>query len=645
MPTINWPAGSELWTPTKTLLRDIERASGDITSKSRTYVDVETKYGTKYTLRQQNYTEYIRDPRFELMCASVAIDSAPVMKMTKPEFDEFARQHNWHETTVIAHNTMFDGLILAEKYGVRPAKWHCTLSLVRALFQGSIDADIDSMATFLGLPGKSGILPKVKDRGWNDLTPAEQEAMLDYCANDTTVCRTIDEVFTPALPEKERELLHMTLQQFLEPKLFLDLPKLAELLEETKAGRQRLIIASGVEPQGKKTAEDRLRSSREFAKILTAQGVETPTKWSKKQEKDIEAFSKTDLPWLRLVQTWRETGQTHLVALAEARMNCASSTHITRPARLALMGANNRPVGAAYNYFGAHSGRWSGGNKLNFQNFKRKGKIRKSIVAPKGYVLVVADSSQIELRFNAWFNDERWMLDTLRRGECIYRRAAGIIYGIEHWMGLDKDSPERFVGKVSELGLGYGMSGPKFNDTLALGAMGPPIFMTQAQTNHIVYEVYRPSHANIVSGWNYLGQMLHHMQDKRCKVDKKCVEFRHEGIVLPNGTRLVYHGLHQDPDENLVYFANGAWHKIYGGLTDENIIQGLARVGVSENMLEIKRELPIVMHTHDEIVALAKEQEADAALAFMIDVMSRPPSWAPDIPLAAEGGYDYCYSK
>ena len=53
----------------------------------------------------------------------------------------------------------------------------------------------------------------------------------------------------------------------------------------------------------------------------------------------------------------------------------------------------------------------------------------------------------------------------------------------------------------------------------------------------------------------------------------------------------------------------------------------------------------VVLTVHDEIVVIAPEENADAILNKLIDYMTVPPTWAPDLPLAAEGGYDKGYSK
>lgn len=642
--------------PTAAMIRDIQRASKIFKSCRRVVIDFETFYGTKYSLRSNkiNYTEYVRHPLFAIMCVSIKIDNQPTRKLTKAEFEFWLTTLTpewWLETDIIAHNMMFDGLILAEKYDIRPARWLCTLSLIRALFQGSIGADLDSVAAFLGLPLKPKILESVKDRHWEDLSVDEQERLMAYCAHDVDTAAAIADIFFPTLPTSELDLMHLTLQQFLEPKLFVDEANLQVEINRVFAERAALIAATGLPDiieNGKTiTAEKQLTSKTRFADILRANGIEPPMKWSNKQETEIEAFSKTDLDWVRLVNTWRQEGRTQLVALADARMNCASSIHMTRPQRLLELGKNQQPIGAAYNYYGAHTGRWSGGNKLNFQNFKRKGAIRRTIIAPKGYVIVVVDASQIELRFNAWLHGEHSTLDTLRAGKCVYRRMAGKIYGLTELMAdaLASDAAERFVGKVAELGLGYQMSGNKFNDTLALGSMGPAVFLDKAVTDHIVYNIYRPEHPNIVNGWKFLQDMLPQMMHKDCRIDWKCLEFRNNGVRLPNGMMQMYDGLRFESESAMCYHADGMWKYIYGGLFDENLIQGLARIPVGDAMQRIRQHVPVVLQTHDEIGALAREEEADAVLAMMIDEVSRPPHWAPDIPLKAEGGYDYCYSK
>ena len=154
----------------------------------------------------------------------------------------------------------------------------------------------------------------------------------------------------------------------------------------------------------------------------------------------------------------------------------------------------------------------------------------------------------------------------------------------------------------------------------------------------------------------------------------KGIKIEKEALLLPNGMRLHYPDLHvafdseeetepseagkslfkkakkpkEKPLKRLVsasYASTKGRTHIYGGLLTENVVQALARIFVASVMVKVSKKYRIVMMTHDEIVFMVPAKEADAALAWVIELMSTPPVWAPDIPLSAEGGHDVCYSK
>lgn len=127
-----------------------------------------------------------------------------------------------------------------------------------------------------------------------------------------------------------------------------------------------------------------------------------------------------------------------------------------------------------------------------------------------------------------------------------------------------------------------------------------------------------------------------------------------ECIKLPNGLFLQYPELTGHVYTNYysgqyglreASFMRRTRSKLYGGLLTENVVQALARCIIAEQMLVIDERYQVVTMTHDEIVVIAPEAEADKCLDFMIDVMRTSPEWAEGLPLNAEGGYDVCYSK
>ena len=78
------------------------------------------------------------------------------------------------------------------------------------------------------------------------------------------------------------------------------------------------------------------------------------------------------------------------------------------------------------------------------------------------------DFSSIEARVLAWLAGEESVLAVFRAGECVYAYTASNIYGTK----IVKGMPERNVGKVIVLGLGYNMGSPKFASEVFKGLMG-----------------------------------------------------------------------------------------------------------------------------------------------------------------------------
>ena len=84
-------------------------------------------------------------------------------------------------------------------------------------------------------------------------------------------------------------------------------------------------------------------------------------------------------------------------AIVAARLGTKSTLEETRTERFIAISKRGRmPV--PLRYYAAHTGRWGGDDKLNLQNLPRKSLLKEAIVAPDGYVLIDADSSQIEAR-------------------------------------------------------------------------------------------------------------------------------------------------------------------------------------------------------------------------------------------------------
>ena len=129
-------------------------------------------------------------------------------------------------------------------------------------------------------------------------------------------------------------------------------------------------------------------------------------------------------------------------------------------------------------------------------------------------------------------------------------------------------------------------------------------------------------------------------------------------IRLPNGLALRYPQLRYNisqPNNEYGFHGQietvyGKETRIYGGKLTENIIQALARIVVTDQMLELDevvREIggAVVLTVHDEIVAVVPEIHAEAMFNEALQIMRTPPAWALGLPLDAEGGYAKEYSK
>lgn len=109
----------------------------------------------------------------------------------------------------------------------------------------------------------------------------------------------------------------------------------------------------------------------------------------------------------------------------------------------------------------------SGPNLQNIPNKTELGReIRKAFVAPKGFLLVSLDYSQIELRLAAALTGEKHMIDAFLRGEDIHRQTAAEIFGIDQ-KDVTKDMRQK--AKTINFGVLYGMGAAG----LAAGAKMP----------------------------------------------------------------------------------------------------------------------------------------------------------------------------
>ena len=603
-------------------------------------LDYETYYAVKYSLTQMGVINYVRDPRFKAHGLGVKWNEDPTDWIPHDQIGLWLRSVDWANTYMVCHNTPFDGFINTERYNVphRVTQYFDTLAAARAIFPPGFKLDLGNIARILFGGGKTGGLAATK--GIRNLPPDLEYDLAEYCINDVDETFKVFKILQGNLPWIEQEILHMHCRMAVEPELMIDRDLAQRAFDEETKKQNDAIAGAGY-------AKTRLSSNPKFQELLEELGVKVPMKTSAKTGKETPCFSQNDLPFKTMMADHPE-----LKHVWNGRLAAKSNIGVSRAKRwLDIHDAGKGTLPMPLKYYGAHTGRSSGADGINVQNLTRitkdpeSGKLRRSIIAPPGYRIVVCDSSQIEMRMNMWWCGQEDMLDVFRSGADPYAVTASKHFG--HEVTKETFPFERQFGKMLDLALGFSMGHVKLRANSALGFMGcDPVTLSVKEAQAAV-NIYRTNKPKVKEMWDYLTSMLYSMSLPNHSSEHKCVTFKHEKIVLPNGMALQYPNM-ECTEDGWVCGVGRERKRLYGGITDENIVQALSRIAVFDqvNVIDKKYDgIHIVSTTHDEGLALVKESEADDALKVMIEEMSIPPVWAPDLPLEAEGGHAREYSK
>jgi len=635
-------------------------------------MDFETYYSTSYSVKRMPTLDYVTDPLFKVHMLGFKVDNEPTQVIHPDDIHATLLPYlaPGNDTRLLCHNTAFDALILQIKYNLTPAFYLDT----QLMFRGTatyLKATLKNVAETLfptdTTKRKGNELENSK--GKRTLSPEDYKTLANYCVNDVSLTYDCFQRMRTFYPKEEIRIIHETLKMWVEPKFKLDTPRveghLKSVEENTANSLTRVKEHFGI-------TQKQLASNPQFATWLTNHDINPPTKINDKGA-ITWAFAKDDLDYMALQKQHPE-----LHDLWDARRLVKSTIEISRAKRL-LHNAeiDNGLLRVPLKYYGAHTGRYSGGEKINLQNLKRGSELRLALRAKNADEYVyVSDLSQIEARVNAWLSDEEYLLKLFAENRDVYSEFASMIYD----RPIDRKKPktndtgeylnekgeivahkhdaffpdytEGFVGKVAILGLGYGMSGDKFQETLAKGAIGTPVVISSQRAQHIVYQVYRKQNRNIVKNWGTAERHLRGMLSPKYDEMWGPMRVTHQRIMLPNGMFITYPSLSYDVDHNermsFSYWNGRFTTNIYGGKLVENVVQALARIIVMEQALRILDtypELKLALQVHDELIFTGPKNDADSRMDTILKLMSTPPKWCATLPTCAEGGYDINYSK
>ena len=639
-------------------------------------IDFETRWDSKdYTLSKMTTEEYIRDSRFKAFgcCTHEYGSDDPVVWIGGRDLSEYFDGVDWGTTAVLAHNAQFDVSILSWRYGVTPAFIFDSLSMARALRGVEVGNSLAKLAGDFGLPPKGRAVHSTD--GLSELDEVVESELAEYCKHDVYLCERVFARLVDGYPKAELRLIDMTLKMYTQACLRLDQKMLIQALHEEGTKREGLLQKLGVD-------EAELASNQKFAELLKSLGVPAPTKISKTTGKETLALAKNDALFQALLNGDRED----VSLLCEARLKVKSTSERTRASRF-LDISQRGPLPVPLSYYGALSGRWtaSKGSAINMQNLKRGSFLRKAIMAPEGSQLVVGDLSQIEPRVLAWFADYEDMLDIFRSGADAYAAFGAQMFNIPD---LTKEThPDlRQSAKSALLGCGYGLGWASFATQLLVGFLGaPPVRYDKAFAKKLginreyieaflnnkdnlkkfadiphtcteeellihcvaakrIIDIYRATAWPVVSFWNMCSELLVRSLYEGKEVVYKCVTFKKEEIVLPNGMSIRYPNLRQEKDKetketNWVYGEEGVKPtKLYAGKITNNIVQGTARVVMTDGMLRTAKRYFVAGTVHDEQIVVVPESEVEEAKTWVLEQMIMEPRYMPGIPLNAEVG-------
>jgi DNA polymerase-1 len=269
-------------------------------------------------------------------------------------------------------------------------------------------------------------------------------------------------------------------------------------------------------------------------------------------------------------------------------------------------------VHTSFSMVGASTGRLSSSDP-NVQNIPIRTaegrQIRTAFVAAPGHKLISADYSQIELRLVAHVANEVSMIEAFQAGVDIHARTASEVFGIP----LDKlDSETRRRAKAINFGIVYGISA--FGLARQLG-------ITQSESR------------------DYIASYFEKFPNIKAYMERTKTEAREDGFVSTLfGRRIHISG----------FTANNPAMRGFAERQAINApIQGTAADIIKRAMIQLPpilaaRSIPadMLLQVHDELIFEVPADQANDAMAVIIDVMERAadPVVSLAVPLVAEAG-------
>jgi len=581
-------------------------------------LDFESYYDKTCSIRRLGPLGYFSHPEFDAYMVSVVGDNGY-------EFVGHPKDFDWsllENQRVLSHNASFDETLYF--FGVEKgwwpsvdfSEWHCTADMAAAC--GLPRSLKNACKEAFDLEMSKTTRDNMSAKRWENMPEDFRKEVSEYALKDSVLCLQLWQKYEGKWSDHEK-LISLTNRRIIQRGLPMDTGLLKEQLETIN---KRLFDAEQAIPWA---GEKPLLSRKAFDEECLQHGLEPP-----------KSLAQTDVD----AQEWlRQFG--HKYKWVEAVSNWRRINALKK--KLEAFDYATLPDGRYYGglmYWGGHTGRFSGsGGNLNLQNLPREEmfgvNLRHMICAPEGKKLVVVDLSQIEVRTLCWLAEDKATLHEIANTEDIYEAFAIRMDLWEKDRGSLKEKNPKLRHKVKAivLGCGYGAGANKFSEMYDM-----PIVEAKSAV-----DLYRNRLFAIPKFWRKINSRLRQCYNTktpyvallpsgrnidygRIKLVKQNERLSHQAIISRNGKRLPM--------------------KLWGGVVAENLSQGLARDVFSDMIVRLEQEgLKLIFHVHDEVIIECDEKEAESVLEKTIEIMSTPPTWIPDIPLAAEGQIIQRYQK
>ena len=614
-------------------------------------LDFETFYEQGFSLSNLTTEEYIRDERFQVIGVGVKIDDQETewITGTHNHIKTKLMEIDWNEAILLCHNTQFDGAILSFIFNIVPAIYLDTLGMARAKHGVDVGGSLAFLVEYYQLGRKGTEVIDAKGKRLEDFELQDLKQYGEYCKNDVELTYKLYNVLAQGFPSNELKLIDITLRMYTQPTLQLDDALLSDRLEEVEAEKKEVLgaLMQRLNCEDEECVRKKLASNKQFAELLTELNIPVPIKVSPTTGKDTFALAKNDEGFIALT----EDEDPFIQELCAVRLGTKSTIEESRIKRFLDIGSRNKgllPI--PLKYYGAHTGRWAGADKVNFQNLpsrdKKKKALKNAVEAPQGHQVINCDSSQIEARILVWLAGQDDIVQLYKDERDVYCEFASTVYN----RTITKaDSVERFVGKTCTLGLGYGTGWSKLQHTLKTQPPGADLPDEDCQN---LVKVYRRINDKVIKLWADCDRALADMANWDETMEPyylgnhDCLLVTKEGIKLPNELYIHYPELKKekiDGKDKFMYKSRKGYISLWGGSVVENVVQALARIVVGEQMIKINEHYKPVLTVHDAIVCVVKKDDTDNAMKIITGIMSTPPSWGLDLPVACEAKFGQSY--